>query len=353
MRILIAGGGTGGHIYPGIAIGEELLRDGRSDVLFVGTGKGLEAKIVPEEGYKLVTIPAGGIVKKKVITRAISGIKILMGTLKAGIIIKKYNPHVVIGTGGYVSLPVLLAASLLRYPTLILEQNLFPGLANRIMARFVDKVVVAFKDTERYLPGEVVTLGNPVRRKILEIRHRETGRFVVLIFGGSQGASAINRSMVEALSFIDIKDMTFIHQTGPRDYQWVREAYEKYKMDARVEPFLFHIEEAYEIADLVICRSGATTVAELMACEIPAILIPYPHAIHDHQRKNAEYLARQGCAEMILEKNLSGKLLAERITYFYHNRGALKEMSGCYKGLYNRNVTRDIVEICKQLGRDR
>ena len=352
MRVIIAGGGTGGHIYPGIAIGEEILKDKDSDVLFVGTEKGLEGKIVPAEGYRLATIPAGGIVKKGLLTKAISATKIAMGILKAMGIIKRYDPHIVIGTGGYVSLPVLMAASILRRPTLILEQNFFPGLANRIMARFVDKVVVAFDGTGSFFNREVLVLGNPVREKILKIRHRDEGKFVVFIFGGSQGARMLNSHMVDALPHIDLKDIRFIHQTGTKDYPWVKEAYERHKMDARIEPFIFHMEKAYEMADLVICRSGATTVAELMACGLPSLLVPYPHAIHDHQLKNAEYLAEQGCGEIILEQNLSGKLLAEKIRFFYYHRNILEKMSERCKGLYNRRVTRNIVHLCEELARD-
>lgn len=354
MRALIAGGGTGGHIYPGIALAEEILRtDTKSQVLFVGTKKGLEAKILPVEGYSFETIPAGGIVKKGVITRVLSVFKLMAGVVSSFSIIRKYNPHIVIGVGGYASVPVLVAAIVRGMPTVILEQNLLPGLANRIFARFVDRVVVAFEDSKKFFKQNVHVLGNPVRRRILEIQHKPDDKFIVFISGGSQGAHAINKGIVESLEYLKGEDIRFIHQTGVKDYPWVKEAYAKIGMDAEVTPYLFEIERVYARANIVVSRSGATTVAELTACGLPSILIPYPHAINDHQRINAEYLTSRGCAEMILERELTGKLLAGKIKHFYYNRKALEEMSRKSSGLYNKEVSRDIVMLCEELRKEK
>lgn len=352
MRVLIAGGGTGGHLYPGIAVADEFCReDTDSDVLFVGTRRGIENRIIPGEGYRLETIPAGGIVNKAILSKIVSGIKILSGTIRSFFILRRFNPDVVIGVGGYASAPILSAAVILRVPTVILEQNLFPGLANRLLSRVVDRVVVAFEGSKKFFRREVNVFGNPVRKIIIGCEYNPEDIFVVFVFGGSQGSHTINRAVVESTGYLksESKNMRFIHQTGDRDYEWVKDSYGEAGMDAEVVPYVYNMEDAYNKATIVISRAGATTIAEITSCGRPAILIPYPFAAHNHQRINAEYLKSVGTAEVILESDLTGEKLAEKIRYFMYNKDRLREMSKKSAGLYRRTATQDIVNLCKEL----
>jgi len=352
MRVLIAGGGTGGHLYPGIAVAEEFLRQERdTKVLFVGTERGIEAKVLPIEGFRLETIPAGGIVNKGILRKMVSGIKMILGFVKSLSILRRFNPHVVIGVGGYASFPVLSAAVILRIPTVILEQNLIPGLANRVLSHFVSKVVVSFEGSKRFFNRDVHVFGNPVRRAIIGEGHHPEDIFTVFIFGGSQGSHTINKAVVDSLCHLKGESgrIRFIHQTGEKDYEWVRDAYRKTGVEGDVVPYIYHMEEAYHKADLVISRAGATTISEVTACGRSALLIPYPFATHDHQRINAEYLKSMGAAEVILEQDLTGKKLAEKIIYFLYNRERLKEMSEKSAGLYRKSAAGDIVNLCKDL----
>ncbi len=352
MRILIGGGGTGGHLYPGIAVAEEFSRQGPdSEVLFVGTKQGIEARILPGEGYRLETISAGGIVNKDILSKMLSVIKMIGGFIKSFSILRRFHPDVVIGVGGYASAPILLAAAIQRVPTVILEQNLFPGTANRLLSRIVDRVVVAFEGSKKFFRREVEVLGNPVRGGIAGCSYLPKDILVVFVFGGSQGSHTINMAVVESLEFLrgESGGIRFIHQTGENDYTWVKGSYEKAGIAAEVMPYIHRIEEAYRKASLVISRAGATTIAEITACGMPAILIPYPSATHDHQRINAEYLEAMGTAEVISEQHLSGKKIAEKIKYFLYNIERLKEMSEKSAGLYKKTAAQDIVKLCRGL----
>lgn len=352
MRLLIAGGGTGGHLYPGIAVAEEFCRQQPdSEVLFVGTRQGIESRIVPKEGYKLETIPAGGIVNKDIFSKMVSVIKMIGGFIRSFFILRRFKPDVVIGVGGYASAPMLSAAAMQRIPTVILEQNLFPGMANRLLSRITDRVVVAFEGSRKYFRREVEVLGNPVRGGIAGCSYIPKDTLVVFVFGGSQGSHTINKAVVESLGLLqeESKRITFIHQTGESDYAWVKESYAKAGIVAEVMPYVHRIEEAYRRASLVISRAGATTIAEITACGMPAILIPYPAATHDHQRINAEYMESLGTAEVILEQHLSGKKIAEKIKYFLYNIERLKEMSEKSAGLYKKTAAEDIVRVCRGL----
>ncbi|MDD5434194.1 MAG: undecaprenyldiphospho-muramoylpentapeptide beta-N-acetylglucosaminyltransferase [Nitrospira sp.] len=356
MRVLIAGGGTGGHLYPGIAVAEEIYRQDRnSDVLFVGTQQGIEARILPKEGYKLETIPAGGIANKRIGAKLVSGVKMIRGFVKAMSILRRFNPDVVIGVGGYASVPMLSAAAILRFPTIIMEQNLLPGLANRMLSLMVKKVVVAFDGSKRYFKRNVEVLGNPVRRGIAGCPRKKTDEFVIFVFGGSQGARTINKAVAESLEYLkkEASGIRFIHQTGEKDFEWVKDSYKKAGIPAEVKPYVYNMEDAYNRADIVISRAGATSIAEISACGRPAILIPYPFAAHDHQKLNAEYLKSMGTAEVISESDITGKIIAEKITYFLYNRDRLKEMSEKSAGIYRKTAASDIVKLCLELAATR
>jgi UDP-N-acetylglucosamine--N-acetylmuramyl-(pentapeptide) pyrophosphoryl-undecaprenol N-acetylglucosamine transferase len=328
IRVLIAGGGTGGHLYPGIAVARELLRrqpDAR--VTFAGTARGIEARVIPREGFELDVLRSAGL-KGAGAAALVRGFSLLpLSALDAWQIISRRSPDVVIGVGGYSSGPVMLMAAMRRIPTLLLEQNAVPGVTNRILARFVSAAGVTFDSTVTYFGRRGFVAGNPVRAEFFQSAETNTEEHSlaerhddavrprrILIFGGSQGAHAINMAMVEAAPRLARRGgVAITHQTGERDLEYVRDGYRRAGLDARVEPFLYVMDREVKAADLVVCRAGATTIAELTAAGRPAVLVPLPTAADDHQRRNAEVLAAAGAAEVIEQKDLTGDLLAARI----------------------------------------
>jgi UDP-N-acetylglucosamine--N-acetylmuramyl-(pentapeptide) pyrophosphoryl-undecaprenol N-acetylglucosamine transferase len=335
VRVLIAGGGTGGHLYPGIALARELQRrDPSTLVSFVGTAQGIEARVVPREGFELDLIHVAGLKGKSRLERSIGFSLLPIAALDAWRVIDKRRPEVVVGVGGFASGPVVALAALLGYPTMLLEQNALPGITNRLLARFVRAAAVNFEAALAYFPRTGFVAGNPVRPEFFPAPGEEThDRFArpfdsrdsasgvplpqgrVLIFGGSQGAHAINVAMVEAASRLAATGvrLAITHQTGERDLDLVRAAYQRAGLAARVEAFIFQIDGEMKAADVVICRSGATTLAELAASATPAVLVPLPTATDDHQRKNAEVFARAGAALVIEERELPNGALGDAL----------------------------------------
>jgi UDP-N-acetylglucosamine--N-acetylmuramyl-(pentapeptide) pyrophosphoryl-undecaprenol N-acetylglucosamine transferase len=323
VRVLIAGGGTGGHLYPGIALAREIKRrDPAAEVTFVGTATGVEARVVPREGFPLELIRVAGLKGTRGRAR-VSGFAILpLAALDAWRVISRYRPAVVVGVGGFASGPVLLLAAMRGYPTMLLEQNALPGVTNRLLSRVVRAAAVTFDDALAFFPNTGFVTGNPVRpeffRTMKEADDRDQSPLHaarVLIFGGSQGAHALNVAMVAAAPRLASAGtrLAITHQTGERDVELVRDAYRSAGLEARVEAFLYEMDREMTSADVVVSRAGATTLSELAAARRPAILVPYPRAADDHQRKNAEVIARAGGAEVIEEKELTGPRLAERI----------------------------------------
>ena len=320
LRIVVAGGGTGGHLYPGIAVARELLRrEPSAQISFAGTARGIESRVIPREGFQLDLLRSVGLRGASLLAYARGLALIPMGLADAWRILSRRTPDVVIGVGGYSSGPVMLAAVLRRIPTLLLEQNAVPGLTNRTLAHVVDAAAVTFEETVVYFGRRGFVTGNPVRAEFLDktVETETAGRRAprVLIFGGSQGAHAINMAMVEAASKLaaHVGGLAITHQTGERDLELVRDGYRRAGLAARVEPFLFTMDREVKEADFVVCRAGATTLAELTAAGKPALLIPLPTAADDHQRKNAEVLARAGAAEVLEQRSLTGQELADRI----------------------------------------
>jgi len=339
MKVLIAGGGTGGHIYPGIAVAEELKRlSPETQVLFVGGDRGLEGRVVPEAGFELATIPARGL-PRKALWRVPGALLANTGALaKAAGIVSSYKPDVVLGTGGYVSAPVVVAAWLARVPVILQEQNAVPGLTNRMLARVADEVHVAFTESRSWFARKdrLKLSGNPVRRMILSGDRRQAlARFglseqaaTVFVFGGSRGARRINEAALDAMARMrGGLQAQFILQTGKEDFAWAKERAEKEQLPVTVVPYLTHIHEAYAAADLVVCRAGAMTLAEIAACGVPAILVPYPFAAYDHQVTNAQNLAERGGAVMILDADLTGERLATEVQRLVKDRPTLIRMS--------------------------
>ena len=355
MKVLIAAGGTGGHIYPGIAVATEIMRrDPESEVLFVGTARGLEVRIVPENGFQLSLINSAGL-KNVGVAGKIKGLSVLpQSFLEARKIIRQFRPHVVVGAGGYVSGPVLLMAAIMGVPTLVMDSNALPGFTNRQLARFVEKAALTFEEAMPFFGKKGIVTGNPVRGEFFDVpaKQREAA-FHVLIFGGSQGARAINNAMVEALPFLEDFDgkLTITHQTGESDFENVKAAYSDSKLaNADVRPFISDIFVEFGKADLLICRAGATTCAEVSAAGKAAIMVPLPSAADDHQRKNAEALEKAGAAKMILQSELTGETLANAIKALMTEPETITAMEVAAKKLSRpdaASVTVDIIEELK------
>lgn len=322
--MLIAGGGTGGHLYPGIALAREVRRrEPQAAITFVGTATGVEARVVPREGFPLELIRVSGLKGKSTLDRLKGLLLLPLAAVDAWRVVSRHRPDIVVGVGGFASGPVLLLAALRRYPTMLLEQNALPGMTNRLLANVVRAAAVTFKEALHYFPRSGFVTGNPVRPEFFQaaapanVRRDSPARPLrLLIFGGSQGARAINAAMLEAARLLTEAGapMVITHQTGERDVPMVRERYRRSGISATVEPFLYEMHREMTTADLVIARAGATTLSELAAAGRPAILVPLPTATDDHQRKNAEVVARAGGAEIIDERELTGERLAAAIT---------------------------------------
>lgn len=356
MRVLIAAGGTGGHIYPGIAVANEIRRrQPEADVRFVGTARGLENKLVPRAGYQLSLIESEGLKNVGRIAR-VRGLLILPRSFRAAHrLIREFKPDVVIGAGGYVSGPVVLIAALLRLPTMVMESNALPGWTNRTLARFVRKAAVSFDVALPYFRGKGVVTGNPVRREFFEIEpHVRSGSVLsVLVFGGSQGARAINEAMVAALASLESERdrLRITHQTGEADYEKVKKAYLELGWDeqANVTAYIDDMVSSFAAADLVISRAGATTSAELTAAGKAAIMIPFPFAADDHQRKNAEAMQSAGAARMILQQDLTGEGLAAELTKLIHDPARLSQMEAASRKLARGDAAVAVVDLIEEL----
>jgi UDP-N-acetylglucosamine--N-acetylmuramyl-(pentapeptide) pyrophosphoryl-undecaprenol N-acetylglucosamine transferase len=358
VRVVIAGGGTGGHLFPGIAVARELLaRRPGAEVSFAGTARGIEARVLPREGFALDLIRSRGLKGKSLLGRVLGTWLLPASLWDASRVLARRRPHLVIGVGGYSSGAVVLMGSLRAIPTMVLEQNAVPGLTNRLLARFVGAAAVTFESTKSYFGGRAFVSGNPVRPEFFEPapRSREAGAddgssaVRVLIFGGSQGAHAINLAMVEAAPELAADPrLRLTHQTGERDVEMVRSAYRRAGIQAEVEPFLYDMGKWLREADVIVCRAGATTLAEITAAGRAAILIPLPTATDDHQRKNADALVAAGAAEVVLERE-AGIVLARRVRALAGDPDARARMGQAARGLARPDAAKVIVDRALQL----
>lgn len=351
MRIVITGGGTGGHLFPGIALAEEFQRRSRSHrVLFVGSTKGLEERVVPPLGYALKTICGVGVIGVTPLQKVLGVLALGAGVAQALAIVLKFRPDLVIGTGGYASASVILAAWILRKDTAICEQNSIPGLANRLLARVANKVFIAFEESFQFFPRQKTFLtGNPVRRMVREgagAARNPAERLCLLVLGGSQGARSINRAMVEALGTLaPWRDrLEIIHQTGFADVGWVEEGYAKQRFSAKVTAFINDMAEAYAAADLVIARAGAITVSEVLVWGKPALYIPYPYAAYNHQEVNARVVAERGAARLMLDKDLTGERLAGALIALLRDPEDLRRMGTHARALARPDAAQAVVD---------
>lgn len=358
MTIVIAAGGTGGHLYPAVALAREFLhRDPMTKVLFVGTSRGLESKVLAHEGFELVLINAKPVMGKG-LTEVLKGLCAMPLSLwQCGRILSQRQARLVIGVGGYTSPMMVLAAALKRIPRVILEPNAYPGLANKAVGPFVQRVFLAFESAARFFDqrkGRVV--GTPVRKEFLTQcrppgRERQRGGHHVLVFGGSQGAKALNSAAIEGLPDLlkQRPHMTVTHQTGEADHDRVSQAYRRAGVTANVLPFVYDMPAAINAADVVVARAGAMTVAELTTCGKPAILIPLPTAIYDHQMKNAKVMEAAGAAVVLPQADLTGATLARSVAQILDDPQRMKAMEDASVGLRRLDAAEAIVRECYAL----
>lgn len=353
MRVLIAAGGTGGHIYPGIAVAREIMRrDPASVVRFVGTARGLENRLVPQAGFELSLIESAGLVNMGLMQR-LGGLLILpKSLLQARRVIKAFAPDAVVGVGGYVSGPVLMTASLMRRPTVLLEPNAVPGFTNRRLARFVNAAGVSFEVTLPYFPGKAVVTGNPVRREFFEIKpkQRDPQKVSLLLFGGSQGSRAINEAMMAALPHLEAHrhGLRVTHQTGTADFERIRAAYDAANWpDANVRAYIDDMMGEFAANDLIISRAGATTSAELMAAGKAAIMIPLPGQLE--QTRNAEALMNGGAARMISQEQLTGERLAKEISDLVQVPDEITRMENAARAMAKKDAAGAVASLIEEV----
>lgn len=352
IAVLIAAGGTGGHIYPGIAIAEEIRRQHpEARIAFAGTERGLEAKILPSLGWPLVLMSSTSIKDRKGMARFVAWAQLPFSTLRALRIIRRVRPRLLVNIGGYAAGPMAIAAWLMRVPSVIVEPNAIAGFTNRSIGRFAARAFVAFEEARRYFPTErVVVSGNPVRAEVLAARREgdtPPAKATFFVFGGSQGARRLNQAMIGALPMMaDVREkFRVIHQTGMSDdAKAIEQAYRNAGVEAKVFAFHDKIWECYREADVVLARAGATTVAELAALGLPAILVPYPYAADDHQRANARGMTRTGGALMILDADLTAERLAAELRSFADRPTRVEAMRAALKRSGRPDAARIIVE---------
>ena len=359
VRVVIAGGGTGGHLYPGIAVARELQsRQPDAVVSFAGTAQGIEARVIPREGFPLDVIRSSGVKGKSMAGRLRGALLLPLSLLDSWRLLSARRPSLVVGVGGYSSGPVVMVAALRGMPTMLLEQNAVPGLTNRLLARVVKAAAVTFESTQAFFGAKAFVSGNPVRPEFFHAgpnqesaRDDTTSVTRVLVFGGSQGAHAINVAMVEAAPQLAAgrPPVRLTHQTGERDVEMVRTAYREAGVQGEVEPFLYDMGRRLADADLIVCRAGASTLAEITAAGKAAILIPLPTATDDHQRKNAESLVDAGAAELLLQHDASGEALASRVQALAADPARRQRIASVARGLAKPDAARVIVDRALEL----
>ncbi len=370
MRVIVSGGGTGGHIYPAVTIAKAISQLTAAEFLFVGTKQGLEADIIPKEGYEFVTIDVRGLERRFSLANFLTIAKAAGSVWHARSIINKFNPDIVIGTGGYVCGPVLLAAWLAGIPTVIQEQNVIPGITNRLLARFVEKIALGYEEASQYFPKpqKTVFTGNPIRSEVLTADKSagiralglDSKKLTLLVSGGSRGARSINKAMTAVHThFSASKDMQILHVTGQSEYNNLVGNFKQSGIDVSaagnsiIKPYLYNMPEALAAADLAIFRAGAIGLAELTARGIPAILIPYPYAAENHQEFNARVLEQHGAAVVIRDSELTGAVLIETIERLINNRAALAHMAAASQRLGHPHAAATIAQLAVEQAAER
>lgn len=360
MKVLIAGGGTAGHINPGLAIAKKIIeKNNDAEIIFVGTQRGMETKLVPREGFELRLIRVRGFRRKLTLDTVKAVRDLFLGIMDARKIIKKEKPDLVIGTGGYVCGPVLYQAAKMGIPTLIHEQNAFPGVTNKILSRYVDKVAISFKEAEQFFktPKKIVLTGNPVRKELINVDRSQSrakdnrNRENVVIFGGSLGAQKINSTVVEMLkNHYKSSDFSLTFATGNNQFDSVSEELKDTGFEnVKVVPYIYDVVNTYGSADLIVCRAGAITSSEMTAMGIPCIMIPSPNVTANHQEHNARALEKNGACVVILEKELSAEVLYEQIIKLLTDSEYLGKMAKSSRKMGITDATDKIYDIICEL----
>ncbi len=342
MKIVLAGGGTGGHVIPALAIAEELRNRGH-DAAFVGTARGIETRLVPKAGFPLHLVKVGALNRVSLATRLRTLIDLPMSIFSAVRILRGFQAQVVIGVGGYAAGPATMAAVLLRIPVVLFEPNVVPGFANRAVARYSANAAVHFEQTGKWFPRFEVT-GVPVRPAFFALPPRQSPPPTLLVFGGSQGARALNRIVRESAGELlqRIPDLKIVHQTGEREFAELRQFYESAGIGVEAHAFFDDMAQRFADADLIVCRSGASTVAEIAAAGKCALFVPFPGAADDHQLRNAELLARAGAALLIPESELTGERFINEVTALLRSSQTMVEMGAKARALAHRDAAAHI-----------
>jgi len=351
MRVILAGGGTGGHVIPALAIAQQLKKAYAAELLFIGTPRGMENRLVPAAGFELRLVQVGALKNVSLTTRLRTAWDLPIAVLKSWSMLKDFRPDVVIGVGGYASGPAMAAAILRGVPTIAFEPNVVPGFANRLVASRVSMAAVQFEQTGRFFRKFEVT-GVPVRPAFFEILPKPPDTSpTLLVFGGSQGAHAINQATIAALRALreKIPGVRVIHQTGERDFSEAQAAYRAAGFNVEVSAFFTDMPGVFARADLLVCRSGASTVGEVAAAGKPAIFVPFPRAADDHQKVNAQALVSAGAAAMLEEANLTGKSLTEIVAKLFSDPAQLEQMGKAAKALSHPNAAQDVARMAAAL----
>ncbi len=365
MRILMAGGGTGGHVYPAIAVAQELAKKGNGpEILFVGSRKGMERKIVEQYGFKFAPISARGMPRRPGPAFVVFAGATVVSAFEMLFLIVRWKPHVILGTGGFVSGPVILLGWLLKIPCVIQEQNSIPGLTNRLLSNLASEVHLTFAESRKYFrrKDRLKLTGNPIRKELLKCDREasleklglSSGRKTVLVMGGSRGAHSLNIAAIGAINKLaQRRDLQFILQTGTQDFEWVEQSVRPFGDRVRALSYISSVGEVYCCSDIIVCRAGASTVAEVAACGIPAVFVPYPHAIYDHQVQNARNLVDRGAAEMILDRELNADILAATIARLASDESRLKRMAISARSFARLDTAEKIARSLVELGRSK
>lgn len=350
MKVIIAAAQTGGHINPGIAIANKIKEENKNArIMFIGTTRGLENDLVPRAGYELRTIEAHGINRKLSISNIKNMFKTLKGLNEAKKIVKEFKPDIVIGTGGFICGPVLMAAKKYKIPTMVHESNAFPGVATKLLSKRVDTVLVGFEDAKSRLPNskKIVVTGTPTKIKKVNLSKSQKEKMIdelgldkelpiVLVFGGSQGAKSINKALIDIIKNKTNSNYQIIWASGPKQYDVIKENLKELKIDidkidkidnVKILPYIYNMEEMMNLADIIISRSGAMTITEIAITGKPAIFIPFPFATENHQEYNARVLVNQGAAKIILDKDLNESILSSTLNEMLKDKNKLAEMS--------------------------
>lgn len=356
MDVLIAGGGTGGHLFPGIALAQELRRrDPAARVLFVGTARGIERTAVPKAGFDLELLPVSGLRGKGALGKVLGLLRLPLALVQALRLVRRFRPQVAVSVGGYAAGPAVLAARMLGVPCVVMEQNAVPGFTNRVLGRLAARVIAALP-TQGFAKSKLRVLGNPVRRDLLAVRdepYAPRQPLRVLAFGGSQGARALNECLMAAAPELAKLEtpIALVHQTGEADLARVRAAYETAHFAARVQPFIDDMAAAYRDADLVLCRSGATTLAELAVCGRPSVLVPFPFAVDDHQTANAKTVAAAGAGLHMPQSELTAERLVELLAGFAREPARLITMAARSHELGRPDAVAQIADSLEEVRR--